>query len=246
MKYGELTMKVVLTALFCVLITCGTFAQEGDVFFEFEDDIQQQLKSTRVPDPLEPVNRGFYWFNDKLYFYALKPVAVGYKTVIPEPARKSINNFFNNLGFPKRLVNNLLQLKWRGAAEELRNFTFNSTAGVLGLFNVAENHYQWEARDEDFGLTLAHYGAGSWMAVHLPVLGPSNLRDSVGMVPDFFLNPVSYIDSWGASISIRSGEVVNGTSLHIGQYEDMKAESLDPYRFIQDAYEQNRQKKSEE
>lgn len=239
-------MKFTLIALLCVAITFRTLGQEEDVFDDFEDEIQLQLVSTKVPDPLESVNRGFYWVNDKFYFYALKPISVGYKTVMPEPVRKSVNNFFKNLGFPKRVVNNLLQMKWRGAAEEFRNFTFNSTAGALGLFNVAENHYKWQARDEDFGQTLGHYGADSWMAVHLPLFGPSNLRDSIGLVPDLFLNPVFYIDSWGVSLAIRSGEVVNQTSLNIGFYEDLKESSLDPYRFMQDAYEQNRRKKLEE
>lgn len=238
-------MKFVLMLLLCGAMTYRTMG-EVDVFDDFEDDIQLQLGSTKVADPLESVNRGLFWVNDKLYFYALKPVSVGYKTVMPEPVRKSVNNFFKNLGFPKRVVNNLLQMKWSGAAKELRNFTFNSTAGVLGLFNVAENHYKWQAYDEDFGQTLGYYGAGPWMAVHLPILGPCNLRDSIGLVPDMFLNPVYYIDSWGVSLSITSGDVVNQTSLRIGMYEEMKASNLDPYRFMQDAYEQNRSKKLEE
>jgi len=248
MKNSECTLKFVVTAFSCALIALSAHSQEDDFgdFQEFENEIQSKLDVTSIPDPIEPVNRSFFWFNDKLYFYVLKPVAVGYKAVAPKPVRKSVNNFFNNIAFPKRLVNNLLQLKWRGAAEELRNFTFNTTAGCLGLFNVAENHYGWEPRDEDFGQTMAHYGAGSWMAVHLPVLGPSNLRDSLGMIPDFVLDPVMWVDEWGVRFAIRSGDAVNTTSLNIGVYEDMKAESLDPYRFIQDAYEQNRQMKLEE
>ncbi len=244
MGYGA--MKRVLTALFCVLIACAAHAQEEDAFDDFENEIQQHLNFTRVADPLEIVNRGCFWLNDKLYFYALKPVAVGYKTILPEPARESVDNVFSNLGFPRRFVNNLLQLKGCGAAAELRNFACNSTAGVLGLLNVAEDHYHWKAHDEDFGQTLAYYGAGSWMAVHLPIWGPSNLRDALGMLPDYLLDPVSYIDAWGVRIALRSGDGVNKTSLNIGVYEDLKAESLDPYRFMQDAYEQNRQKRLKE
>ena len=241
-------MKLIIIAFFCTLLAFFACSQDDDFgdFDEFDDEIQQKLDAAKVADPMEPVNRGLYWVNDKLYFYALKPISVGYKSVVPNPARKSVSNFFRNLGFPKRFINNVLQLKWRGAAEELRNFTFNSTAGVLGLFNVAENHYGWEARNEDFGQTLAHYGAGSWMAVHLPVLGPSNLRDSLALIPDFALDPVTYIDAFGTRLAIRSGYVINKTSLNIGLYEDIKDESLDPYRFIQDAYEQNRDKKVKE
>jgi phospholipid-binding lipoprotein MlaA len=248
MKKITCNISFVLAVVFCALITPVVLAQDDDFddFAEFEDEIQKKVDAVNVADPAESVNRGFFWFNDKLYFYALKPVAVGYKAFVPKPARSSAKNFFDNIIFPKRLVNNLLQLKFRGAAEELRNFTFNSTAGVLGLFNVAENHYGWEVREEDFGQTMAHYGAGPWMAVHLPVFGPSNLRDSIGLVPDFFLDPIILIDSWGIRFAIHSGDVVNETSLNIGFYEDIKAESLDPYRFVQDAYEQNRQKKIKE
>jgi phospholipid-binding lipoprotein MlaA len=166
--------------------------------------------------------------------------------VTPQPVRESVAAFFTNLAFPKRLANNLLQLKFRGAAEEFRNITFNSTAGCLGLFNVAEKHYGWSSRDEDFGQTLAAYGASPWMAVHLPLLGPSNLRDSIGLVLDMFLDPVMYIDSWGARMAIRSGDRVNVVSLNIGLYEGVKEEQMDVYRFLQDAYEQNRIKKIEE
>lgn len=241
-------MKYSVVISVCIL-TLSALAQkdaEFDEFADFEDEIQTQMDATQVADPIEPVNRSFCWLNDKLYFYVLKPVALGVKTVAPKPVRESVNNFFKNLAFPQRLVNNLLQLKFRGAAEELRNFTFNTTAGCLGLFNVAEDHYGWDPRDEDFGLTLAHYGAGQWMAVHLPVFGPSNLRDSVGMLPDLFLDPLMLVDSWGARVAIRSGDKVNYTSLHIGMYESIKEENLDLYRFMQDAYEQNRAKKIEE
>jgi phospholipid-binding lipoprotein MlaA len=242
-------MKLFYSALVCTVL-CGVLpAQENgdfDEFDQFDADIQRQVDAVSVPDPIEPVNRGFCWFNDKLYFYLLKPVAVGYKTVTPKPVRKSVGNFFGNLGFPRRLANNLLQGKFRGAGEELRNFTFNTTAGCLGLFNVAEEHYGWAPRDEDFGQTLASYGAGPWMALHLPVFGPSNLRDTVGRLPDMFLDPVMYLDSWGARMAVRSGERVNFVSLNIGFYEGIKEEQLDLYRFLQDAYEQNRQKKIRE
>ena len=248
MKNIEVKRRVVVAAFCCTLMALSLPAQDDEFgdFSEFEDEMQKKVDATFVPDPIEPVNRSFFWFNNKLYCYALKPICRAYKTVVPEPPRRWTCNFFRNLGFPKRLVNNLLQLKWRGAAEEFRNFTFNSTAGVLGLFNVSESHYGWEDRDEDFGQTLAYYGAGPWMAVHLPALGPSNLRDSLGMIPDFALDPVTYVDAWGTRLAIRSGEVINETSLHLGVYEGIKAESLDPYRFLQDAYEQNRQKKIKE
>ncbi len=242
-------MKRFYSVLACMAFCSFLSAQENgdfDGFDQFDEEIRQQVDAVSVPDPIEPVNRGFFWFNDKLYFYVLKPVAIGYKTVIPKPVHKSVDHFFNNLGFPKRLANNLLQLKFRGAGEELRNFAYNTTVGCLGLFNVAKAHYGWEPRDEDFGQTLASYGAGPWMAVHLPIFGPSNLRDTVGRLPDMFLDPVMYLDAWGTRMAIRSGEKVNFVSMNIGFYEGIKEEQLDVYRFLQDAYEQNRHKKIKE
>jgi phospholipid-binding lipoprotein MlaA len=221
-------------------------AEEIDLFDEFDQELEAQVEQVQVPDPLEPLNRGIWWMNDKLYFYALKPVATGYKEVVPEAGRRSVVNAFQNLKAPERVVNNLLQLKVAESGTELKRFVCNSTVGGLGFWDPATDRYDIPRHKEDFGQTLAHYGVKPMMTLHLPVLGPSNLRDTIGMIPDHFLYPVSYIESLAARVAIHSEDAVNRTSLHLGVYEDMKAEHLDMYRFMQDAYEQNRQKKIEE
>ena len=101
-----------------------------------------------IADPIEPFNRAMFWFNDKLYFYALKPAARVYR-VVPEPARTSVSNFFSNVATPVRFVNSLLQLKVKDAGTELGRFVVNSTVGILGLFDPARDI--WKKKEEDFG-----------------------------------------------------------------------------------------------
>jgi len=192
-----------------------------------------------VPDPLEPMNRAFFEFNDKLYFWVLKPVATGYKTVVPEEARVCVRNFFTNLAFPVRFVNNLLQGKFFGAFEETCGFLVNSTVGLGGLADVA-TAVDLKRHDEDLGQTLAVYGSGPAFYIHWPFFGPSTLRDTIGMAGDIFLDPLTYLgDYWYAPYS-RGLNVVNETSLRIGDYESLKKAALDPYVALRDAYYQNR------
>ena len=248
-------MKTVI--LYLVLFVCagGLFAQsedavdefdEFDEFAEFEAELQAQVDEAQVSDPLEPLNRGIWWVNDKLYTYLLKPVATGYKKVVPDEGRQSVANAFDNIRAPERVVNNVLQRKWSAAGTELKRFACNSTVGVLGLRDPATERYEMEEYPEDFGQTLASYGVNPMMTLHLPLLGPSNLRDTIGLIPDLFMDPLYYIESLPAKISIKTEEVVNDTSLRLGLYEDLKKEHVDMYRFMQNAYEQNRLKKIEE
>ncbi len=231
--------------LFVLFALFGSvFADDFDGFSDFEEELQDQVDVAHVPDPLEPLNRGIWWVNDKLYLYVLEPVASGYSKVIPKAGRQSIANAFDNLQAPERVVNNLLQLKFADTGTELKRFVCNSTVGVLGLRDPASKKH--EPQPEDFGQTLGHYGVKPIMALQLPLLGPSNLRDAVGMIPDMFLNPIFYIESLAIKIGVKAEEEVNKTSFRLGVYEDIKKERLDVYAFLQDAYEQNRLKKIKE
>lgn len=213
-----------------------------DDFADFEGEIQNRIEATKVADPLAPLNRGFFWVNDKLYFWVLKPVALGYRKIIPEKGRISVGNFFDNLEFPLRFVNNVLQLKWQGAGTELGRFGVNSTAGVLGLFDPARKWWGWRPANEDFGQTFACWGVGPGISLHLPLLGSSNLRDAIGKIPEYFVDPITYVEPWEAGFAAGNIDRVNFVSLRIGIYEDLKKDAIDPYRFFQDAYEQRRQK----
>ncbi len=219
---------------------------------DFNDEFEDEFKDARVDvyDPFEKYNRAMTGVNDALYFWALKPIAQGYKWVFPSFFRKGIYNFFKNLFFPVRFVNNVLQLKFQFAGTEFLRFGINSTVGVLGLWDPAQVWLGLEPCAADFGQTLGYYGVGSGPHIVLPVFGPSNLRDTIGRIPDFFLNPVNYYQSpirqltdQEAQLGLKGFELVNETSLRIGEYESLKRDALDFYSFLRDAYEQNRTQK---
>jgi len=211
----------------------------GQEVSPFDADFAE-VETLHVWDPIEPVNRGFFWFNDKLYFYLFKPVARGLR-VIPEPARVSVDNFFDNLGAPVRFANNLLQLKPGNAGVELVRFMFNSTFGIAGLFDFAKAHAGLDPKNEDLGQTLGHYGTGPGFYLVLPVLGPSNARDLVGRVGDNFLDPLYYTLGQGERIAGKVIERENYLSLDKDTYEGIVRDELDPYLFVRNAYAQRRQ-----
>lgn len=203
----------------------------------------EYLEEDLVADPIEPWNRLVFAFNDKLYFWVLKPVAKGYSAVLPEDVRGVVRNFFNNLAAPVNIVNNLLQWKPKAAGNELLRFVVNSTLGFAGLSDAAEEEFGIVPQREDFGQTLGSYGLGHGMYIVWPVIGPSSIRDTLGLVGDFFLYPVNYLSEEEAVIGIHAVEEINEISLHIGDYEDLKESALDPYISLQDAYIQYRKEK---
>jgi Surface lipoprotein len=214
-----------------------------DENLDYADDTFKEER-VEIADPIEPFNRAMYHFNDKLYFWALKPVAQGYKIVVPEPARISVKNFFSNLGFPVRFLSCLLQADFSGAASEFGRFGINTIWGIGGLLDPSSNkELDLQKQDTDLGQTLGVYGVGHGFYIVWPVLGPSSPRDSVDIAGDYFLYPVSYVYPWYAGIGARAYEIVNSTSLKIGDYESLKGAAIDPYVAVRDAYIQYRLKK---
>lgn len=214
-----------------------------DENFDYDDD---KFKEERIEiaDPIEPFNRAMYHFNDKLYFWALKPVAQGYKIVVPEPARISVKNFFFNLGFPARFLSCLLQADFSGAAGEFGRFGINTIWGVGGLLDPSSGkELDLQKQETDLGQTLGVYGVGHGFYIVWPVLGPSSPRDSVNIAGDYFLYPPWYIQPFYASMGVSAYEIVNITSLKIGDYESLKEAAIDPYVAVRDAYIQYRLKK---
>jgi phospholipid-binding lipoprotein MlaA len=214
-----------------------------------EPEISEEEKeeaTIQIADPIRPWNNAMYHFNDKLYFWVLKPVSKGYSTVIPEDMRIAVSNFFHNITTPVRFVSNILQLKIGKAGNELLRFVYNSTAGVCGLADAAKADFGIPRQEEDLGQALGSYGIGHGFYIIWPFLGPSSLRDTVGLVGDTFLDPVTYVNPLEASVGITAYDEVNTVSLHIGDYEDLKKSAVDPYVSIRDAYLQYRKKKVEE
>jgi len=215
---------------------------DNEILFDYQDSGKLQP----VADPLYYFNYAMYSFNDILYFALLKPIATGYKAIMPTIVRQGVNNFFYNLLFPVRFSNNLFQGEIKDAGTEIEIFLINSTIGVLGFGQVAQNEFGLKTSDEDLGQTFGSYSIGNGFYLVLPVLGPSTLRDAVGLAGDYFLKPINYVDSRELSFGITFYDTINSLSFHLGRYAAIKAAAIDPYVAIRNAYIQTREKKIKE
>jgi phospholipid-binding lipoprotein MlaA len=214
---------------------------EGDNWQEEDNWGDEWEEGDVIADPLEPLNRFFFHFNDKLYYWVLKPVAKGYAFIFPEEIQILVRNFFDNLRSPTRAVNSLLQGQVKDSAVEVTRFVLNSTVGILGLGDFAKDVLDLNSTKEDTGQTLGFYGAGGGFYINWPLLGPSNFRDSIGMVGDAYLHPLMYLDAdWEVKVGVQAFEKVNQTALTLGDYELFKETALDPYAAVKDAYQQYR------
>lgn len=205
-----------------------------------EDDLEESEEIEEINDPLQPFNRAMFKFNDKLYYWVLKPVARGYGFIIPRRARVSVRKFFLNAGTPVRLVNCLLQGRFKGAGIEIGRFAVNTTAGIAGLFDPAQSFCRMSEQEADFDQTLGTYKMGPVIYINWPLLGPSSLRGTLGLVGDTACDPTTYLLSTPVKLGIAVYEEVNETSLTIGDYEGLTEPALDPYIAVRDAYYQNR------
>jgi phospholipid-binding lipoprotein MlaA len=203
----------------------------------FLDDDEEILE---VYDPWETFNRGMFLFNDKAYFWVMKPVARGWRWLAPEPLRLGIRNFFSNLRAPIRFINAALQGKFRVAGDEITRFAVNSTLGIGGLYDPAKAHWDIEMQIEDTGQTLAHYGVGPGPYLVLPFLGPSNVRDGIGLFPDIYYSLVPQVFENRYYWIAISADIINFLSIDKDTYEGIKRDALDPYLFLRDAYSQYR------
>lgn len=215
---------------------------DQDLLADYEDQVEEVQM---VADPLYYFNYAMFSFNDYFYFYALKPIALGYKAITPDIVRSGVNNVFHNLLFPVRFVNNILQGKLMAASDEFGIFLTNSTLGVLGFNQFAQKHLNMKTSNEDLGQTFGSYAIGDGFYLVLPVLGPSTLRDTVGRAGDYFITPINYVEPWEADLGVNILDSVNRTSFRIGDYEALKDASLDPYVAIRNAYIQNRRSEIE-
>jgi len=210
---------------------------------EYDDDEYADEDVELISDPLIQGNTALYNFNDKMYFWLLKPAARGYGFIIPEEFRFVVRNVFYNVRFPVRFINCLLQGKGRKASYEFGQFFVNTTLGILGMANAAAHYPKLQPSKEDLGQTFAVWGIGNGAYLMVPFFGPYSVRDGIGTLGDTFLDPIWWLfdDIW-VSVAIRAGETVNDTSLRIGEYEALKEAAIDPYVMIRNAYVQNRNK----
>ncbi len=189
-------------------------------------------------DPLEPVNRAVYRFNDHLDRAVLKPLAKGYRAVTPASVDRGVTNFFSNLQDVDSALNNALQLKMERAGSDVGRVLVNTTVGVLGLVDVATN-LDMPKYGEDFGQTFGVWGMPPGPYIVLPVLGPSSTRDAVGLVGDWSADPVFYVTPWEAQTGLRVIRAVDQRA-DLLTASKLIEESLDPYAFTKDSYLQKR------
>ena len=192
-------------------------------------------------DPWESFNEKMFALNRQLDRFVLKPMATVWNTLVPDPVQRSLRNAFDNLGMPRRVVNNLLQRKVNGAGWELARFLANTTMGIGGFFDVAEE-LGIPKSDEDTGQTLAVYGAGPGPYLVLPFLPPLTVRDGIGFGIDGLMDPLSYFIPFAASAGRTGGRIVNERSLNLELFEGVEETVLDLYTAVRNAYLQRRQK----
>ncbi len=241
-------MRFKIVALLVAIFIWGPNYMHSAVAAEdvLENDLAAYSQpEIKINDPLEPLNRVFFQFNDKLYTYVLEPTAKAWRFVLPQPLRASLWSAFHNFLTPVRLVNDLLQGEFAASGVELSRFVLNTTVGAGGLGDPAQYVFHLQTPDEDLGQTLGHYGVGEGFYICWPFLGPSNLRDTVGMAGDSFLDPVTYMTSsdWKALLAVHAVRKVNYISLNIGEYEQFKEAAFDPYTAMKEFYTKNRRQK---
>jgi phospholipid-binding lipoprotein MlaA len=196
-------------------------------------------------DPIEPLNRAIFGFNEILVKYLIGPIAEGYNAALPNPIREAIRNFLSNLNGPVILANDLLQGELKRGYDTSARMIINSTAGALGFFDVAEK-LGFAKHREDFGQTLAVWGIGEGFYLVLPVFGPSNPRDALGrFLIDPFFDPLGYYlrntDREEIGYGLTGARGLTGYANIVDQINELRENSLDFYGALRSLYRQRRQ-----
>lgn len=206
---------------------------------ETELELEEELAGFdgTIADPLIGWNMIWFHFNDRLYFWGLKPAAAGYGAITPRLVRKGVSNLFHNLGMPVRAVNCLCQGKFKASGAEFRNFCIDTTVGVAGLWDPSKKIFDDEPNKVDSDQTLgkAHIGKGIYLV--WPIYGPSSVRGTFGLLMDTALNPATFLPGAGTL------KHINARAQGDDAYETLTSSSIDPYRAIRNAYVQYRNKK---
>jgi phospholipid-binding lipoprotein MlaA len=233
----------------CVSLSTGL--AEGDYLTEEQLYGDFAEEPTLVPDPLESVNRLTFKFNDFIYMNVVKHIAKGYQQVTPDPVERGASNFFKNLGYPVRLVGNLLQARIKGAWLETERFAVNTTLGVVGVLPAANRFERLQPlQSEDMGQAFGAWGIGEGPYLVLPLLGPSNMRDLFGLVGDRAVNPLkdsySVIGDSNVQTAFSATEFAVKSPTLMRIYSQMKDGAVDPYSSMKNGYSQKRRSMIEE
>jgi len=232
METGHRPVVVVLALLLC----CGGCAATTPTASTTADDADTEH------DPAEPVNRAIFKVNVAADHAVMRPVAQAYADHVPEGVQKGIHNVVQNLKEPAVAVNDALQGNAKQAWQSVQRLAVNSTVGVAGIFDVA-SQLGLPSHKADFGQTLAVWGVGEGPFVELPLLGPSNARDTVGTAVDMALNPLTFVGGAPetyAGVATGSANVVDTRSQHLHDLDELERNSLDYYATLRSVYRQHR------
>jgi len=214
--------SIIILSILLVLTSCASTSREGD-----------------VSDPLEPVNRAVFKFNEKVDKYVAKPVAETY-LYTPSPIRTGIRNFFNNIEDTMTVLNDVLQLKIQQGLSDSMRVVFNSSFGLLGLVDVASD-WDLPRHNERFADTLGYWGINSGPYLVIPIWGPSSIRDATGLAADIYSYPLAYLHPVSHRNSLQGLKMVNDRANLLALTDLTKEVAIDPYAFTRDTYYQWRQ-----
>jgi len=207
---------------------------------EVPKDPEARAAYEEANDPLEPMNRTIFDGNLALYDYVLHPAVDAYR-VVPEPARKGLHNMIQTVRSPVLFANYVMQGDVDAAADTALRMIINLTAGVGGFFDVAASQGGVEAKDTDFGVTLGKWGVGEQFYLVLPVLGPSNPRDGIGIAADSALDPVGYFTSFTEDVIRYGVEGIDRLEPNVDPLDEIRRTSVDFYATSRSLYRQRRE-----
>ena len=237
-----INIKSLIIIIFIFFINYSVLSGEADKVTTTSSDFETEYNVDEIFDPLEPINRVIFGFNNIADKIILEPTAKGYRK-LPSPVQSGISNFLSNLRMPLVIVNQLLQGQGGNAIESTGRFLVNTTVGVFGLGDVADK-IGLEEKDEDYGQTLATWGVGDGFYIVLPIFGPSNLRDTAGLLLTATTDPVNaYAVSEGEGWVVPVRTTINAVdrrSKIIDEVNALRNNSIDYYAAVRSSYYQNR------
>ena len=233
-------LRRLAAALAMVAVLAGCAQQQREQLAAADGEEEELILPYDEPnDPLEPVNRVIFDVNLFLDELLIRPMGEIYRFFVPPEARDVIRNVLRNLSTPVILANDLLQGEMGRAGDTVARFLVNSTIGVGGTMDLAEDQ-GYPYHDEDFGQTLAVYGVGEGFYLVLPILGPSTLRDTGGMLADSYMDPLRYVLSDEEMWARRITEGVDLRARNIETLEELRRGSIDFYARVRNVYRQRR------
>jgi phospholipid-binding lipoprotein MlaA len=244
-KFPFVVILILLTLVQCSQkkVAAPTHSLQANRINDFEED---EYAVKEVSDPLQGFNRCVFTFNDKTYTFLIRPIAKSYAFLLPDPVEKGIENFYDNLRFPVRLINCGLQGKWNRAGLESRKFIVNTIAGVGGIFKLSDRCEDLkDVPAEDFGQTLGFWGAGQGFYVVIPLLGPSSAREIGGRLGDYVMDPSNYLwfsseNAEDVAAALNALDWAQRTPGIIKAYDATVKDVMDPYLAMRDGFLQYR------